>query len=244
MLKTSQLSVLAIAVTAANLYAYDIRTLASANNYTSQAVTTERNNRIAADRQLDSRINQEVADRASADRQLDTRINQEVADRASADRQLNTRINQEMFDRYMGDARTLASANNYTSQAVTTERNNRIAANYEAAVDRARIRDELNAGDARSLAQSKAYTDQSFNKLETRYQAAVASSMAIASLPQPTEAGFSMISMSVGQWESEQGYAVGISGITDSNKWVYKAAGTANSRGNFGGSMSFGYQWK
>ena len=117
-------------------------------------------------------------------------------------------------------------ANAYTNQEVTTERNARIA------------------GDVATLSSANNYTDQRFNNLETKYQAAVASSIAIASLPQPTNAGYSMVSFSVGQWEKEQGYAVGVSGVTENNKWVYKAAGTGNSRGNFGGGISFGFQWK
>ena len=100
------------------------------------------------------------------------------------------------------------------------------------------------SGDAATLASANAYTNQRFNNIETKYQAAVASSIAIASLPQPTNAGYSMVSFSLGQWENEQGYAIGVSGITESNKWVYKAAGTGNSRGNFGGGISFGFQWK
>lgn len=99
-------------------------------------------------------------------------------------------------------------------------------------------------GDATTLASANTYTDQRFNNIETKYQAAVASSIAIASLPQPTNAGHSMVSFSVGQWEKEQGYAVGVSGVTENNKWVYKAAGTGNSRGDFGGGISFGFQWK
>ena len=144
---------------------------------------------------------------------------------------------------YAIDIATLAFANGYTNLSVANERDNRIVADNEAILDRQKIREELIAGDANTLSQSKAYTDQSFNKMENRYQASIAASMAIASLPQPTEAGFSMLSFGVGQWESEQGYALGVSGVTDNNKWVYKAAGTSNSRGNFGGSVSFGMQW-
>ncbi|APX64478.1 YadA C-terminal domain-containing protein [Acinetobacter schindleri] len=149
---------------------------------------------------------------------------------SSISTQANTYTDQEVTTernaRIAGDAATLASANTYTDQEVTTERNARIA------------------GDAATLASANTYTDQRFNNIETKYQAAVASSIAIASLPQPTNAGHSMVSFSVGQWEKEQGYAVGVSGVTENNKWVYKAAGTGNSRGDFGGGMSFGFQWK
>ncbi len=164
------------------------------------------------------------------DQEVTTERNARIAGDAATLSSANTYTNQEVTTernaRITGDAATLSSANTYTNQEVTTERNARVA------------------GDAATLSSANTYTDQRFNNLETKYQAAVASSIAIASLPQPTNAGYSMVSFSVGQWEKEQGYAVGVSGVTENNKWVYKAAGTGNSRGNFGGGISFGFQWK
>ena len=164
------------------------------------------------------------------DQEVTTERNARIAGDAATLSSANTYTNQEVTTernaRVAGDAATLSSANTYTNQEVTTERNARVA------------------GDAATLSSANTYTDQRFNNLETKYQAAVASSIAIASLPQPTNAGYSMVSFSVGQWEKEQGYAVGVSGVTENNKWVYKAAGTGNSRGNFGGGISFGFQWK
>ena len=228
MIKYFGLTSLSLAIataTTSNVYAIDIATLAFANGYTNLSVANERNGRIVGD-QL-----------------LNTRVDEETASRIVGDQLLNTRVDKETASRITGDIATLAFANGYTNLSVANERDNRIVADNEAILDRQKIREELIAGDANTLSQSKAYTDQSFNKMENRYQASIAASMAIASLPQPTEAGFSMLSFGVGQWESEQGYALGVSGVTDNNKWVYKAAGTSNSRGNFGGSVSFGMQW-
>ena len=102
-----------------------------------------------------------------------------------------------------------------------------------------------------TLNQANAYTDSRVNalnrdmrKLEDRTYAAVASSIAIASLPQPTDAGYNMFSAGVGTWEGEQGYAFGLSGVTDSNKYVYKIAVTTNSEGDFGAGAAIGWQWK
>ena len=102
-----------------------------------------------------------------------------------------------------------------------------------------------------TLNQANAYTDSRINalnrdmrKLEDRTYAAVASSIAIASLPQPTDAGYNMFSAGVGTWEGEQGYAFGLSGVTDSNKYVYKIAVTTNSEGDFGAGAAIGWQWK
>ncbi|MFG0703457.1 YadA-like family protein [Acinetobacter johnsonii] len=102
-----------------------------------------------------------------------------------------------------------------------------------------------------TLNQANAYTDSRVNalnrdmrKLEDRTYAAVASSIAIASLPQPTDAGYNMFSAGVGTWEGEQGYAFGLSGATESNKYVYKVAVTTNSEGDFGAGAAIGWQWK
>ena len=102
-----------------------------------------------------------------------------------------------------------------------------------------------------TLNQANAYTDSRVNalnrdmrKLEDRTYAAVASSIAIASLPQPTDAGYNMFSAGVGTWEGEQGYAFALSGVTESNKYVYKVAVTTNSEGDFGAGAAIGWQWK
>ena len=102
-----------------------------------------------------------------------------------------------------------------------------------------------------TLNQANAYTDSRVNalnrdmrKLEDRTYAAVASSIVIASLPQPTDAGYNMFSAGVGTWEGEQGYAYGLSGVTESNKYVYKVAVTTNSEGDFGAGAAIGWQWK
>ncbi len=109
----------------------------------------------------------------------------------------------------------------------------------------------INQVGQQTLNDAKAYTDSRVNALnrdlrdlEDRTYAAVASSIAIAFLPQPTEAGMSMVSGGIGFWEGEQGYAFGVSGVTENNKYVYKVALTGNSQGDFGGGASVGYQWK
>ncbi|WP_152646873.1 YadA-like family protein [Acinetobacter radioresistens] len=181
---------------------------------------------------------------ASANTYTDTGLNTERNARVLADATLNTRMDAVDTARIDGDVATLASANTYTDTGLNTERNARVLADATLntrmdAADTARI-----DGDVATLASANTYTDRRFNNIQTKYQAAVASSIAIASLPQPTQPGGSMASFALGQWESEQGYAVGVSGITENNKWVYKAAGTGNSRGNFGGGISVGFQWK
>lgn len=86
--------------------------------------------------------------------------------------------------------------------------------------------------------------NRNMSEFEDETHAAVASSLAIASLPQPTEAGYSMLSVGAGTWENKQGFAVGVSGITENNKFIYKAAATTNTEGDFGGGAAVGWQWK
>ena len=104
---------------------------------------------------------------------------------------------------------------------------------------------------AYTLNQANAYTNsrvdmlnRDMRDLEDRTYAAVASGIAIASLPQPTEAGYNMVSIGAGTWEGKQGFAAGFSGVTENNKYVYKAAATTNSEGDFGAGIAVGYQWK
>jgi autotransporter adhesin len=162
-------------------------------------------------------LTSETAARTAADATLQNNIDAETAARTAADTTLQNNINAE--------AATRAAADVVLQNNINIETAERIA------------------GDRATLASANAYTDQSFAKIEKRYQAAVAASIAIASLPQPTEAGKSMISFGTGAWESEQGYAMGVSGVTANNKWVYKAAASADNRGKFGGGLSVGLQW-
>jgi len=210
--------------------------LNSANVYTDGKVATEKAERQADVARLDGRVdtvnNRVTTEVTRLDGRVDTvnnRVTTEVA-------RLDTRVDTEKSER--------VAADNALNARVDTEKADRIAADNLATADRAKIRTEMADGDARTLAQSKSYTDRQIDRLENRYQAAVASSVAIASLPQPTQAGGSMVSAGLGQWENETGYAIGVSGVSENNKWVYKAAGTGNSRGNWGGGVSVGFQWK
>jgi autotransporter adhesin len=191
--------------------------------------------RTAADTTLQNNINAEAATRAAADVVLQNNINTEAATRAAADTTLQNNINAEAATRAAAD---VVLQNNINTEAATRAAADVVLQNNINIETAERI-----AGDRATLASANAYTDQSFAKIEKRYQAAVAASIAIASLPQPTEAGKSMISFGTGAWESEQGYAMGVSGVTANNKWVYKAAASADNRGKFGGGLSVGLQW-
>ncbi|UUS61563.1 MULTISPECIES: YadA-like family protein [unclassified Acinetobacter] len=86
--------------------------------------------------------------------------------------------------------------------------------------------------------------NHNFNKFKDNVYGAVASSIAIASLPQPTDAGYNMFSAGMGTWDGEQGYALGFSGVTENKKYVYKIGVTSNSESDFGAGAAIGWQWK
>ena len=89
------------------------------------------------------------------------------------------------------------------------------------------------------------------DRLEKDTYSGIAASIAIASLPQPTEKGYTMMSAGTGVWRGESGLAVGASGVTEDKKlfkkqvnYIWKFASTVDSRSNWGGGASVGVQWK
>lgn len=81
------------------------------------------------------------------------------------------------------------------------------------------------------------------DKVEKDAQAGIAMAIATAGLPQAYLPGKSMFAVGAGTYRGEQGYAMGVSHITDDGHWVLKATGSGNSQGHFGGSVGVGYQW-
>ncbi|MFL0337784.1 YadA-like family protein, partial [Stenotrophomonas maltophilia] len=133
-----------------------------------------------------------------------------------------------------------------TSSGPTTVRN--VAAGT-AGTDAVNV-DQLKSGMAQTLDWSKAYTDErmggferDLRKTDNRASAGIASAMATAALPQPSEAGRSMASIAAGSYNGESGVAVGISGVSEGGRWIYKFSGSTNSRGEAGVAVGAGIQW-
>ena len=80
-------------------------------------------------------------------------------------------------------------------------------------------------------------------KLQNDSEAGTASALAAAGLPQAYLPGKSMIAVSGSTYRGQQGYAVGMSAISDSGNWIVKGTATGNSRGHFGATIGAGYQW-
>ncbi|WP_312709007.1 YadA-like family protein [Stenotrophomonas sp.] len=197
-----------------------------------------------------------VADRANtvsvgaagAERQV---VN--VADGSAATDAVNVRQLQASQQGNIRYDTTTNGATNYnsvtlgsTSSGPTTVRN--VAAGT-AGTDAVNV-DQLKSGMAQTLDWSKAYTDErmggferNLRKTDSRASAGVASAMATASLPQPSEAGRNMASFAAGSYNGESGVAVGISGVSEGGRWIYKFSGSTNSRGEAGVAVGAGIQW-
>ena len=67
--------------------------------------------------------------------------------------------------------------------------------------------------------------------------------MAMAGLPQAYLPGKSMLAVGFGGYQGEYGMAVGLSGITENGRWVYKAQATGNTTRDWGFSVGAGIQW-
>jgi autotransporter adhesin len=111
--------------------------------------------------------------------------------------------------------------------------------------------DAANVGQVQQAADwAKSYTDQRFDQLSGqldrighRADAGVAAAMATAGLPQAYEPGRSMAAFSAGTFRGESSIAIGISTISEGGRWVYKVAGSADTRGDAGVSIGAGMQW-
>ena len=109
---------------------------------------------------------------------------------------------------------------------------------------------QLNQALGQNLDAARAYADDRFfslggqiRRVDDRASAGIASALAVAGLPQPYTPGSNMASVAVGGFNGEGGMAVGISGVTESGRWIYRLSGTTNTRGEGGMSLGAGIQW-
>ena len=86
-------------------------------------------------------------------------------------------------------------------------------------------------------------TNNRMDGMKKDLSAGIAAAMAVGNLPQPTEAGKSMVSAGVSGYGGERAVSIGVSAISDNNKYVWKFGGTADTRSNVSGAISVGYQW-
>ncbi|WP_158986779.1 YadA-like family protein [Lysobacter panacisoli] len=116
---------------------------------------------------------------------------------------------------------------------------------------------QLNAGVNHAIKQSNAYTDSRISEinqqvgemkddiwaLDRGYRGATASAMAMAGLPQAYLPGKNLLAVGMGGFQGEYGMALGMSGISDNGRWIYKGQVSGNTTSDFGFSVGAGIQW-
>ena len=81
------------------------------------------------------------------------------------------------------------------------------------------------------------------NKVGKRADAGTASALAAATIPQAYTPGKSLVGIAAGNYQGQNGLAVGMSRISDNGKIIIRLSGTANSQGKTGVAAGVGYQW-
>ena len=110
--------------------------------------------------------------------------------------------------------------------------------------------DQLQSGMGQTLDKARAYTDGRIRQIKQdtwvarrEARSGVAAAIAMASLPQAYQPGRSVLAAAVGSFQGEAALAVGLSGVAESGRYLYKAQASANTDGSFGVGMGAGIQW-
>ena len=94
--------------------------------------------------------------------------------------------------------------------------------------------DAVNVRQLREVSQSMGNVHKRIDEVEDNANAGTAAAMAMANLPQPANAGEGGMSLGLGTYQGESGYAVGYSAISENGNWIFKASATGNSQGKIG----------
>ncbi|MFZ7261098.1 YadA-like family protein [Avibacterium avium] len=79
--------------------------------------------------------------------------------------------------------------------------------------------------------------------MDKKLRAGIAGAAALGVLAQPTRPGKSMVSVGGITYRDESAVALGVSRVSDNEKWVIKIGASANTRNNYIAGGSVGYQW-
>jgi autotransporter adhesin len=90
---------------------------------------------------------------------------------------------------------------------------------------------------------ANSYTDQQIGNVRKDAYGGTASAMAMAALPQATLPGKGMAAIAGGTYGGQSAMALGLSAMSDSGRWVYRANATTNTRGNVGVAVGAGFHW-
>ena len=101
-------------------------------------------------------------------------------------------------------------------------------------------KDAINGSQLHAVASN---LNNKINKVGKRADAGTASALAAANIPQAYTPGKSLVGIAAGNYQGQNGLAVGMSRISDNGKIIIRLSGTANSQGKTGVAAGVGYQW-
>ena len=96
---------------------------------------------------------------------------------------------------------------------------------------------------AAQINQIRAETRVEMKKLEDRADAGSAAAIAVGNLGQAYQPGQGAVSIGSGVWRGKAGFAVGVSKVSASGKWLVKGSAVGASKGGAGGGASVTYLW-
>jgi len=106
---------------------------------------------------------------------------------------------------------------------------------------------QLQGGMGQAVTLANDYTDLRFNQLNAGIrdlrrdaEGGTAASMAMAGIPQFSEAGSSMLGFGMSTWQGEHAVAMGLSKVSDNGRLIIKASAAYNSRNQGGANAGFG----
>ncbi|PKH22373.1 hypothetical protein CIG19_13810 [Enterobacterales bacterium CwR94] len=109
---------------------------------------------------------------------------------------------------------------------------------------------QLNSSVANITNTSNAYTDRRFSELKDdldkqnkTLSAGIAGAMAMASLPQPNDAGANMMALGGASYRGESALSLGVSRLSENGRWVTKAQINTNTQHSVGWGVGVGFQF-
>ena len=94
-----------------------------------------------------------------------------------------------------------------------------------------------------SLSNSVNKVNRRISDLDNKLTGGIASSMAMAGIPQAYQPDSSLVGASAATYKGKSAIAIGVSRISENGKWILKATGSGNTANDFGASVGVGYQW-
>lgn len=146
----------------------------------------------------------------------------------------------------LGYASVADRANSVSVGSAGAERQITNVADGTGATDVVNLR-QLQGGMGQAVDVANAYTDVRFNLLSSGLrdlrrdaEGGTAASMAMAGIPQFSEAGTGTLGVGMSSWQGEHAVAMGLSKVSDNGRMIIRAAATYNSRNQGGANAGLG----